>query len=264
MFRIAGVPPSWRQELMAVCLWAGKGVAASRRSAAVLHGLAGFPEGIVEITVLRKLKTPKNVILHRTLSPTVEKTVFIDGIPVTPIARTLLELGAVVDLLVVEAAVEDALRKRLVSSTRLRWELDRFGGHGEPGAAALAKVLEARGDGSPPLESLLEVKLLNLIRRSGLPLPHRQYEIRKKGQLIAPVDFAYPNALLAIEVDGFTFHSPRPKFQSDRSRQNELTTEGWAVLRFTWADIHERPEETVAKIRMSLELSARNRRFGDV
>lgn len=263
VFRIAGVPPTWRQALVAVCIWAGEGSAASHRSAAAMHGLAGCPEGVVEITVPRRLKAPENVILHRTVAPSIERAVLIDGIPVTPVARTLLDLGAVAGPLVGEAAVEDAIRKGLVSPTRLRWELDRYGGRGKPGAAALQKVLEARGDGSRPLESLFELKLLKLIRASRLPIPHRQYEVRENGQLIARVDFAYPGALVAIEADGFAFHSGRATFQTDRSRQNALTTRGWVVLRFTWADIHERPDEVVTKIRIALELSARNRGMGD-
>jgi very-short-patch-repair endonuclease len=56
------------------------------------------------------------------------------------------------------------------------------------------------------------------------------------------IDFAYPELLLAIEVDGYGPHSSRRAFQADRDRQNVLVGLGWTVLRFTWADVVKRPD----------------------
>lgn len=53
---------------------------------------------------------------------------------------------------------------------------------------------------------------------------------------MARVDLAYPAALLAIEADGYEFHSSRRDLQRDRARQNALVRLGWTVYRVTWED----------------------------
>ena len=53
---------------------------------------------------------------------------------------------------------------------------------------------------------------------------------------MARIDVAFREQRIAIEVDGFAYHSDRARFQRDRSRQNLLVGLGWTVLRFTWDD----------------------------
>lgn len=62
------------------------------------------------------------------------------------------------------------------------------------------------------------------------------------------IDIAFPEAGLAIEVDGRAFHTDARAFQRDRTRQNDLVAAGWRVLRFTWEDIVRRPDQTLASI----------------
>ena len=54
---------------------------------------------------------------------------------------------------------------------------------------------------------------------------------------------------IAIEVDGFAFHTDAEVFQHDRNRQNYLVLNGWQILRFTWQDLVEHPERVIAEIR---------------
>ncbi|MGE4365556.1 MAG: endonuclease domain-containing protein, partial [Mycolicibacterium sp.] len=57
---------------------------------------------------------------------------------------------------------------------------------------------------------------------------------------------------VAIEVDGFAFHSDHDAFQKDRVRQNRISLLGWQVLRFTWLDLTEYPERVLATIRAAI------------
>jgi very-short-patch-repair endonuclease len=57
---------------------------------------------------------------------------------------------------------------------------------------------------------------------------------------------------LAIEIDGWAYHSDVDRFQRDRRRQNVLVALGWTVLRFTWADLTQRPGYVTAAIRGQL------------
>jgi len=92
--------------------------------------------------------------------------------------------------------------------------------------------------------------LVAILRDAGLPEPTRQYEVRNGDGVVARIDFAYPDRRLAIELDGFECHTNR--FQRDRSRQNGLVLRGWTVLRFTWADVVERPDYVVATLATAL------------
>jgi very-short-patch-repair endonuclease len=69
------------------------------------------------------------------------------------------------------------------------------------------------------------------------------------------IDFAYPDAMLAIEIDGFNSHFGKRAWQYDRARQNELAALGWTVVRFTWEDMRRRPSHVASLIRHFLSAS---------
>lgn len=62
------------------------------------------------------------------------------------------------------------------------------------------------------------------------------------------VDVAFPKQKVAIEVDGWAFHSDPEVFVKDRKRQNAIALLGWQVLRFTWLDLVEYPQRVIAEI----------------
>ena len=66
------------------------------------------------------------------------------------------------------------------------------------------------------------------------------------------VDVGFPVEKVAIEVDGWAFHSDGEAFQIDRERQNAIALLGWQVLRFTWLDLTEYPERVLAIIRSAI------------
>ena len=66
------------------------------------------------------------------------------------------------------------------------------------------------------------------------------------------IDVAFPDQKVAIETDGWAFHSDVADFVADRNRQNKLALLGWQVLRFTWWDLVEQPERVIAEIRRAI------------
>ena len=62
------------------------------------------------------------------------------------------------------------------------------------------------------------------------------------------LDFYCAGLKLAIEVDGMAHHIDVDRFRRDRRRQNALVALGWTVLRFTWADLTDRPGYVIATI----------------
>jgi very-short-patch-repair endonuclease len=66
------------------------------------------------------------------------------------------------------------------------------------------------------------------------------------------IDIAFPAQRVAIQIDGWAFHSDQAAFQNDRVRQNRLALQGWQVLRFTWLDLTQHPERVLAQVRAAL------------
>lgn len=101
-----------------------------------------------------------------------------------------------------------------------------------------------------PAESPMETRLRWLLIQHGLPRPELQAELRDgEGRFVGRADLYYPSARLVIEYDG-TNH--RARLIEDNRRQNLLLGAGFRLLRFTAADIFERPDGLVPQVRGAL------------
>lgn len=250
VLRLAGVPTSWKRSLLAACLAWGALAVASHRAAAALWRLAGFEPGVIELTVPHRWDRAVPGIVHRNALERRDATV-VDAIPVTTPARTLIDLAAVAPMPSVEEALDDALRRRLVTIPRLRLRL-RGDQRGRSGVGVMRALLEQRAPSAPPPESVFETRLLRALRRARLPDPVLQHRVRRGRRTVAVVDFAYPDVKLAIEADGFRWHSGRADWERDRTRRNVLTLLGWRIIHVTWPDL-ARPDHVIAAIRAALD-----------
>lgn len=82
--------------------------------------------------------------------------------------------------------------------------------------------------------------------------PSRQHQVRDAGRLVGIVDYAFPGAKIAIEVDSYRWHSGRASWQKDLTRRIEFTRLGWAVLHITPEDIVRRARATAESLRRAL------------
>ncbi len=105
-------------------------------------------------------------------------------------------------------------------------------------------LLRAAGDRAA---SEAERVLNGLLRGAGLTGWQRGY-LAEGYEL----DVAFPVERIAIEVDGWAWHSDVERFRRDRVRQNDLVLAGWVILRFTWYDLASRPAQVVAEVRRAL------------
>lgn len=251
-YRLAGFPTGIEQLLIAGCLWAGEGSFVSHRSAAALWGLDGVALDVAEITDAGHRRSPMpGLVVHRADDVRDSDRGRLGPFVVASVARTLVDLGRVMRPEDVEIALDSALRRRLTSIGRLTARLDLSGTRGRKGAATLARLLAERPAGTPN-ESALETRFWRLLRRSGLLLPERQYEIRSGGRLVARVDFAYPAQRLAIEVDGYEFHHGKARWQRDLERRSTLALLGWRVMHVTAADFADR-HRVLTRVEAALE-----------
>jgi very-short-patch-repair endonuclease len=247
VYRISGSPTSWRQMLLAACLAWGPKALISHRCAAAMWKFPGFePTKMVEITVPRRRHRDHtdNVVHWMNVLPA--DATILDAIPVTTPSRTLFDIASVMPQEIVEEALDDAMRRKLTSIRRLHWYIDAR--RGKSGIRVIRTLLEMRGNTSTAPESVLETRVLRALRAAGLPKPALQYPIHDDHRLVAVVDFAFPAIRLAIEADGYRWHSGRLRWEHDLGRRNALTSLGWRVMHVTWKDLETRPDHVIRTI----------------
>jgi very-short-patch-repair endonuclease len=237
-------PLDWRQLQMAVVLASG-GIS-SGRSAAALYGLVPPPPR-PEVTLAR---APRGQIAatFRTSAelPELDRTE-IDGIPVTTPARTLVDLGGVLPLATFEDVLDTAIVRRLVTIDRLRCRAEDLWTPRRNGCAVVVRLLRERGPQSARAANRWEARVLQTVRRLGLPTPMVNHRVRVGGQ-VRYLDLAWPEVKVAVEFDGFVPHSTRRVFDDDRVRQNDLVADGWTVFRVTKVMLTNAPQRTFAPI----------------
>jgi very-short-patch-repair endonuclease len=201
----------------------------SHRSAAALHGVRPTSSTYVELTVPGPTRRRAAMRVHRTTWLPETDVTTIDGLPVTTLERTLLDLGAVVPLRGVERAFDQAVVLRRLDMREIGRVLHE--GPKRPGAARLRAVVAREAAGATLTENDLEELMLEIIRRAGLPEPVCQHPV-----LGFTADFAWPAHRLIAEADGGTHDTPSGR-RRDARRDVALQNAGWRVLRFPKREI---------------------------
>jgi very-short-patch-repair endonuclease len=233
VYRVGGVPETWEQLVLAACLAAGPAGHASFSTAAALRDLEGFSRDGVEITHFgTRPSSIDGVVVHESMVFGPEHITEVGRIPTTSMARTLCDLTAVTQQWVVEHAVDEALRRKLVTIGALRRVAEDLEGRGRMRCTVMREILEHRVPGYQPAESAPERRIADLLVRAGLPAPVLQHRIQV-GNRTYRIDLCYPDQRIAIEYDGWDFHRGRQAFDRDRARANDLVLLGMQVLRFT-------------------------------
>ncbi len=110
VYLVGAAPPTWRQQVRAALLAAGRDAVVSHRTAAALWRLDGAVEGVIELTVpVGKGPTPRGVVVHRTTIPSATRT--IDGLRTPSIERVLIDYAAKSGLQLVRTRVGERTRK---------------------------------------------------------------------------------------------------------------------------------------------------------
>jgi len=252
VYRSTAVAVSWATEAMGGCLRSPGNVWLSHTAAGAHHGFTGCAKNRLEFLSTAHMRSARGHILHLVDEMPECDVEVLRGIPVTSPARTLLDLAAAVDEEVLEVALDDALCTHKVRLPRLKWRLEQLGVKGKPGTVALRRLLDVRGDGSVVPTTILETKLVRLLRSAKLPIGQAQHIFQENGRVVARVDFVYPEQRVVVEVDGARWHAGQRARVRDAERDNYLNVRGWTVLRFTWFDVVERPGYVAQQIGLAL------------
>jgi very-short-patch-repair endonuclease len=216
---------------MAAVLAYGSGAVLSHRSAAGLWGLRPDNRSSVELTVPRRsARRRRGVDVHASGTLTRSDVTVEGGIPVTTVARTLVDLGDVAERRTVELAVEQAEVLRLFDLGAIGDALGRASAG--RGARVLSSVLEELG-GPTLTASDLEEAFLEIVRDAGLPDPAVNAPMTLADGTQARIDFLWRDRRLAVETDSHAFHRTRQSRERDARRDQLLRLAGYDPLRFT-------------------------------
>jgi very-short-patch-repair endonuclease len=153
-----------------------------------------------------------------------------DGIPVTTVARTLLDLASVLDRQRLAHAVGEAEKRLLADSPSLPVLIERH--RGARGLATLRAILGARRIGLDVPKSELEIEFQSFLRARGLPSPEVNAWVEVGGRMFE-IDCLWREQRLAVELDSREHHSDRLAFERDRARDSALLALGIRTLRVT-------------------------------
>jgi Protein of unknown function (DUF559) len=157
----------------------------------------------------------------------------LQGIPITSVCRTLLDLAGGVSDQALARALREAVRLQLTTVGGLA---DRLGHYrGRRGSRRLAVAI-ARYTGLPleRARSGAEVRALEVLRTAGRPLPRLNLSIAG-----LEADLSWSSPRLIIEIDGDPFHLDRGE---DARKEARWKAAGWTVRRVSSDDVYQRPQ----------------------
>jgi very-short-patch-repair endonuclease len=211
---------------MAAVLTCGDEAVASHRDAGAVWGLVRSAGTRIHVTVPGRSRAGQpGIVVHRVRSLHPDDRAVRNGIPVTSVARTLLDFAETAREDQVRRAFEEAERQRLLDMRAVDALLERSSGRRGQ------RVLRAVMAESVPMEFTrtdLERAFLELCRQAGLPRPAMNVWVAG-----CEVDAVWPEHGLAVEVDSYEFHRTRAAFERDRKRDTALQLAGYRVLRVT-------------------------------
>jgi very-short-patch-repair endonuclease len=218
---------------LAAVLACGPEAVLSHRSAAGQWALMRSPK-LIEVTAPRSRHGRAGFVLHRTRALHADDRAVVDGIPVTSVARTIVDVADVLRERRLAEVVHEAEVQRLFDLRELDAAQARV--PGRLGRHRLARVLAICAE-QPRFEGREAERLFyELCHDHGLPIP-------QAGVFVAgyEIDFLWADLGIAVEIDGSAVHGTQKAFQADRTRDRVLAAHGIHVIRVTWSDLTSNP-----------------------
>jgi hypothetical protein len=202
-------------------------------------------------TPIPRHKRP-GLLIHRSRTLSDEDAALREGIPVTSVARTALDLAPEVRFRSLQRFLQRAEREGLFDLPRFESVLDRNKGHRGRRPLRLAIALY---EPPPFTRSGLERRFLELVAAAGLPRP-----VTGLVELHYELDIYWPQLRFAVELDVFETHGTRLSFEEDRLRHEELKLAGIEMVRITGPRLDREPQRVMERI--ARLLAARTRELG--
>jgi very-short-patch-repair endonuclease len=236
-----------RGRAMAGVLSCGLGAVLSHWSAAAHWVLLQTSRTVIDVVVVGDRNGPKGVHPHCVTHLDPQDATIRDGIPITTVPRTLLDLATVANPRQLRRAVNEAARAGWLGPDTLAEFLERH--QGRPGIKAFRTATAALNPGTHRTRSDLEDAFLALCRKHNLPTPDSNVGIAGY-----EVDFHFLGTNLIVELDSYEYHRTPAEFDADRRKDAALKLKGYEVLRVSDAWLNADPNEVAQTVRQLLAL----------
>jgi len=241
VYRVGHRASSIEASYLAAVMAAGEGALLSGRAAAHLLGLVKGTAPAPEVTT-RTQRRIEGVKTHRSRRGERADATIFNGIPVTTVPRTLVDISSELSLDALARACHEAGVRYRTTPRDVEAVLARR--RNSPGARKLRRIIH--GDVHVTL-SKLEARFLALLRDEGLPLP-----VTNRPASGRRVDCRWPEQRLTVELDGYQFHNSRHSWEQDRRREREARARGDDFRRYSYGDVTEHPKFMLAELRSLL------------
>ena len=235
-----------RGRIMAAVLASGDDALASHHAGTYVWGARRSERGVVDVTVRRSRHGQSGIKLHRVRYLHPDDRAVVDNIPVTSVARTILDQAETLQPHELANLVTEFESRRLFDLRALERTIAR-----NPGRRGIKPLRALLAGYSEPAVTRSEAEKLLLRVCAGAGLPRPQTNLIVAGHR---VDALWPEQRLVVEVDSRTHHMTAAAFEDDRRRDADLMLAGYRVLRLTWRRLRYEPEAVVATLRALLGL----------
>jgi predicted transcriptional regulator of viral defense system len=245
VFAVGHCARTVESDLWEAILYAGPGAALSHGSAAWWRGLIDFPVSPIHVRTPRRRRSLPGIAVHCRRSG-VQRTRQ-RGVPVTPVAETMLDLAAQGELKLVRRSLANLDFADSLHAPAIR----AICGRGRAGSAALRWAIDNYEPLFAHTQSPFEDDFILVCERLDIPKPDR---IGKR-VLGIPCDAIYDVPMVIVELDGIGNHHSPAQIRRDHRNDKTLRDGGWLVLRYTSDQLAQDAEGIRAEI--IRELAAR-------
>jgi hypothetical protein len=248
MYAPAELPPDLALRSRAAFLWGrGRGVLAGYSAAELLGSECAPADAPAELALpAAHQRSPKGLIV-RQVRLADDEYLARGGIVLTTPLRTAYDLARQCPLVEAVVAVDALAGRYGFTGADLTAFAERY-----VGARGTLRLADMVGLVEPAAESAMETRLRLVIVHGGLPRPVAQHLVAdERGQIVARVDLAYPEALVAIEYEGAEHFTDRQVVRDGR-RYTQLADLGWRVFRYFAHDVYRRPDRITTELRRAL------------
>jgi hypothetical protein len=235
---LVGLHRAWlgfESRAWAACLLGGDGAFLSGQTAGRLHGLRGMAASPIEVSVPETMHRSVPSWIRLVKSSWVDgerRPGRSDGLVVASPLRTLFGLAGQLGRTRFGRAAEDAWHLGLVHPCDAAEYLTRIRRQGLTGVARFEAWLDHVAAQSAPAQSGLEQLLADIVQRSGLPDPERQFPLTLPRGGIVHLDLAWPAIRLALEPGHSWWHGGDLAMRADQERDRACGEVGWHVVRY--------------------------------
>lgn len=250
VYRLPGVPVTFEGRLTAVRLWMGDEGFFTGRTAAYISKLQGIERPrLISIACTQNARLPGWVQAKRLDRDDRPPTRNVHGFRLPNTERILLDLARECEPKVSGAALDDALRRKMVTIESLAAFLDAEG-RLRPGAAVMRQLLRGRDDRDGKLRSEFEARMLKILRRIKEHRAVPNHMVETEGETFF-IDFYVPDAVLGIECHSWRWHEGGFS-ERDGKRDRKIKRAGIDLVYFTWDEVTFDPRGVEAEVRASI------------